>query len=290
MIRQMRYFIAVVETGNFGEAGEVCHISQSAISQQIQALENELDVKLLDRHGRKFSVTPAGRYFYQRAKQQIGEMESLIREVRRIGKGEHLALRIGVLNGFSSKLMQSAIGAFSASHPNVTVSIRTGAHEEIFQWLLAGNLDMVINDQRRALSDQWVNEFLMDQQMYAMVRQDVVEANPAGIELSGLKNLLCVLVAGPEYREAEVSYWRDAVGLSNDILFVENMDAALMSVSAGAGFLPCDHDVPSLGGNVRLPILRGGAPLTRKMYAFWPEQKDFSLQREFSDMLRTHIQ
>ncbi|MBQ9307925.1 MAG: LysR family transcriptional regulator [Clostridia bacterium] len=290
MIRQMRYFIAVVESGNFGEAGEVCHISQSAISQQIQALENELDVKLLDRHGRKFDVTPAGQYFYQRSKQQIGEIESLIREVRRIGKGEHQNLRIGVLNGFSSKLMQSAIGTFAPEHPNVTMSLRTGTHEEIFQWLLAGQLDMVINDQRRALSDQWFNEFLMDQQVYALVRQDVVEANPGGIELGDLKPMQCILVAGPEYLEAEVSYWRDVVGLSSDILFTENMDTALMNVSTGAGFLPCDHDVPSQGGNVRLPILRSGVPLTRKMYAFWPEQADFSLQKEFSDMLRTHIQ
>ena len=210
--------------------------------------------------------------------------------MRRIGKGEHHALRIGVLNGFSNKLMQSAIGAFAAEHPNVTMSLRTGTHEEIFQWLLAGQLDMVINDQRRALSDQWFNEFLMEQQVYAMVRQDMIEANPAGIELGGLKDLLCVLVAGSEYREAEVSYWRDVVGLSNDILFAENMDTALMSVSTGAGFLPCDHDVPSLGSNVRLPLLRSGIPLTRKMYAFWPEQADFSLQGEFSDMLRTIIQ
>ena len=42
MYRQMRYFVAVVETNSFFEAGEVCHISQSAISQQIRALEDEL--------------------------------------------------------------------------------------------------------------------------------------------------------------------------------------------------------------------------------------------------------
>ena len=61
MNRQMRYFIAVAETKSFFEAGEICHISQSAISQQIKALEEELQVQLLERHGRKFTVTPAGR-------------------------------------------------------------------------------------------------------------------------------------------------------------------------------------------------------------------------------------
>ncbi len=100
MHRQMRYFIAVVETGSFFEAGELCHISQSAISQQIKSLENELQVELLERHGRKFTVTPAGQYFYQQAKKQTAELDTLIREVRRIGKGEHQQLRVGVLNLF----------------------------------------------------------------------------------------------------------------------------------------------------------------------------------------------
>ena len=67
MHRQMRYYIAVVETNSFFEAGEICHISQSAISQQIKALEEELQVQLLERHGRKFTVTPAGRYFYEQS-------------------------------------------------------------------------------------------------------------------------------------------------------------------------------------------------------------------------------
>ena len=67
MLRQIRYFIAVVETGSFTEAAEVCHISQSAVSQQIQSLENEISVRLLDRKGRRFEDTPAGRYFYHRA-------------------------------------------------------------------------------------------------------------------------------------------------------------------------------------------------------------------------------
>lgn len=67
MIKQIRYFQAVVRCNSFTEAAEECFISQSAISQQIQALENELGVKLLTRKNRKFSLTPAGEYFYQKS-------------------------------------------------------------------------------------------------------------------------------------------------------------------------------------------------------------------------------
>ncbi len=66
MFKQIKYFQAVVRCGSFTEAAQECYISQSAISQQIQALEQELGIKLLDRKNRKFSVTPAGEYFYKK--------------------------------------------------------------------------------------------------------------------------------------------------------------------------------------------------------------------------------
>ena len=57
LLRQMEYLQAVIENGNFYLAAEQCHVSQSAISQQIKKLEDELGVKLLERHNRTFSLT-----------------------------------------------------------------------------------------------------------------------------------------------------------------------------------------------------------------------------------------
>lgn len=67
MIRQIKYFQAVVQNNSFSEAAEECHISQSAISQQVQALERELGFSLLERRNRKFVLTPAGEFFIKRA-------------------------------------------------------------------------------------------------------------------------------------------------------------------------------------------------------------------------------
>ena len=67
MLKQIKYFHAVVRLGSFSEAAEQCYISQSAISQQIQALERELGVKLLKRENRHFSLTPAGEHFYRQS-------------------------------------------------------------------------------------------------------------------------------------------------------------------------------------------------------------------------------
>lgn len=66
MLNQVRYFQAVVRCNSFTEAAEECHISQSAISQQIRALEQELGFELLVRMNRKFELTPAGEHFYKK--------------------------------------------------------------------------------------------------------------------------------------------------------------------------------------------------------------------------------
>ena len=289
MHRQMSYFIAVVETNSFFEAGEVCHISQSAISQQIRALERELQVTLLERHGRKFTVTPAGRYFYEQAKKQVQALDSAIREVRRIDSGEYQRLRVGVLNGFSGRIIQKTVQDFAVSHPHVRLSLTTGTHEELFHPVNDGSLDMVINDQWRALSDQYINEELMEQPLFALLRQEDPLAAEGRVHFEDVQDRLCILVTSPEQRENEVMHWRDVLGLQSSFLFTENVDEARMNAAAGIGFYPCDADMPTDGGTVLLPLYRGDTPLTRKIFAFWPESSDSSLQWEFAEVLRENI-
>ena len=289
MHRQMRYFIAVVETGSFFEAGEACHISQSAVSQQIRALENELQVTLLERHGRKFTVTPAGQYFYAQAKRQVASLDVLIREVRRIDSDEYQSLRVGVLNGFSPRIMRLAIREFTRNHPHVRLFLTTGTHEELFHQGNDGMMDMVINDQWRRLSEQYINEELTEQPVYAMLRQDHPLAAAPAAALEDLKDWMCILVTPPEQRENEVAHWRDYFGLQSDFLFADNVDTACMNAASGAGYYLCDGDMPCPEGTVLLPVTRGGAPMTRKMFAFWPESRDSSLQWEFTQALHTVI-
>ena len=75
LLKQMKYFITVVDLHSFTEAAEQCFISQSAISQQIKALEKELGVRLFERSKRQFSLTAANQYFQ---KKQPCKQEPLI--------------------------------------------------------------------------------------------------------------------------------------------------------------------------------------------------------------------
>ena len=289
MHRQMRYYIAVVETNSFFEAGELCHISQSAISQQIKALEEELQVQLLERHGRKFTVTPAGRYFYEQARKQVQALDSTLREVRRVASGEYQRLRVGVLNGFSRRIIQKTVQNFTTSHPHVRLSLTTGTHEELFHPVNEGSLDIVINDQWRVLSDHYINEELMEQPLFALLRQDDPLTAAGRVTMEDMRDRLCILVTSPEQRENEAAHWRDVMGLQSSFLFADNVEEACMNAAAGIGFYPCDADMPTDGGTMLLPLYRGEAPLTRKIFAFWPESSDSSLQWEFAEVLQQNI-
>lgn len=94
MLNQIRYFQAVVRCGSFTEAAEECHISQSAISQQVKALERELGVQLLERINRKFTLTSAGEHFYKKSLVLMADYDRLVQDTVRIARKDHAELRI----------------------------------------------------------------------------------------------------------------------------------------------------------------------------------------------------
>ena len=157
LLKQIRYFIAVVDCNSFTEAAEQMYISQSAISQQIQSLEKELGVKLIIRENRKFTLTPAGEYFYRNSKGVVDALEKLTRETVRIGKDSEASLRIGYLRCYSGQELHEAVAQFSEIYPEVDITIINGTHEELYDMLRTGSVDLVLNDQRRAFSDEYVN-------------------------------------------------------------------------------------------------------------------------------------
>ena len=143
MLKQLRYFQSVVRLSSFSAAAEENFISQSAISQQIQALERELGFRLLERKNRSFSLTPAGEYFYQKSLILTADYERMCREAARIAHGDRASLRIGYLRCYTSGEFHRALELFSEQHPDVDVSVTYGNYEELYALLRAGEADLM---------------------------------------------------------------------------------------------------------------------------------------------------
>ena len=212
MLRQIRYFQAVVRNQSFSEAAEECHISQSAISQQIKALEQELSFSLLEQRNRKFVLTPAGEHFYKKSLLLVADYEQMCSEAARIARGDEAILKIGYLRSYNSPEFHQALEEFSEKYPRVELQLMYGNHEDLFDLLRTGGADLVLNDQRRAFSDEYVNLILATNKMYIELATRNPAAELPSVTVQELKNIPCILVASEEQQDAEKSSTRPSSG------------------------------------------------------------------------------
>lgn len=288
LLRQIEYFQAVVEHNSFTAAAEQCNISQSAISQQIQALEAELGVKLLERSRRRFTLTPAGELFYKRSVLITADLEQLRRDTLRVGRVGAKALNVGCLISYSGEEFNHAIAAFTELHPEIDLHVTVGNHEDLFDGLRLNKLDLVLNDQRRAFSDEYVNLILSESKCYVEIAAHNPLSRLDGIDIADLKNILCILIASPEQRENEQSYYRDIVGFRGEFLFAETEQEAHVLVVSNKGVLPVElsGSEQQFGSAVkRVPLLRGDSQIIRNLCAFRKRENHSQAVVEFERLL-----
>lgn len=288
LFRQMKYFTTVVECNSFTEAAERCYISQSAISQQIRALEKELRVELIHRENRKFTLTPAGEYFYGQSKGILEEVEDIRRETIRIGQDEELQLRIGYLRCYSGQELHEAVAEFSRLYPETAISIVNGTHEELYDLLRFGGVDLILSDQRRAFSGQYENDQLLQCGCYAEISVRNPLSGQEFIELESLKRTPCILISSREQQNAEQEYFQNTLGFGGPFLFAENLEEGRLMVAGNRGFLPIESvgTLPPAGASIkRLPIMQNGHQIQRNYCLFWLKEHTNYYIEEFASIL-----
>ncbi len=293
MLRQIKYFQAIVRNHSFSEAAEACHISQSAISQQIKALEYELGFQLLERHNRKFVLTPAGEHFYKKSLILIADYEQMCNEAAKIARGDDAILKIGYLRSHNSPEVHQTLEEFTGKYPHVDLQLLYGNHEELFDLLRTGGADLVLNDQRRAFSDEYVNLILATNRMYIELAARNPVAELSSVTVQELKNIPCILVASKEQRAVEQEFYQTVIGIQGEILYAENLEEARMMVISGQGFLPVEGSGPAMtfGTSIRrVPLCRGEEQIARNYCLFWKKDNSGYYVEEFADMLKSKFE
>ncbi len=288
-LRQIEYLQAVIESGNFYEAAEKCHVSQSAVSQQIKKLEEELGVKLLERHNRTFSLTPAGEHFYRKSLVIMGDLTQLVRETKRMADKDKAVLRIGYYKGYHGNELSEAVASFSEKYPSVDVQIVVGSHEELYHAMENGSVDLALNDQRRAFSDSYHNRVLAESRMFIEISTKNPLSRLNALQISDLKNTPCILVINEAGRQEEQEYYETIVGLRGEFLFADTIQEARLKIITGQGYMPVDV----IGEQVwfdttvsRLPLMRGDEPVRKTYCAFWKKDNSGYYVEEFAEMLK----
>ncbi len=139
---KLKVFCTVAETKSFSKTSEIIHLTQPAVSLQIQALEEVNEIKLFDRSSSTVTLTPAGEVLYKYAKEILAlyaSAEKVIGKLTGLVKG---SITIGASSNIGNYLLPSVITDFRKTHPKIKIHLLVGNSKRVVELLNSGNIDL----------------------------------------------------------------------------------------------------------------------------------------------------
>lgn len=222
-LRKLRSFVSVAERLSFVQAAEELHITQPALSRQIQGLEDELGVALLVRDRRGTALTGPGRQLLEDARALLDSASGVERRVRAAARGAHEFV-VGFMPGVPST---PVVRAFAVRVPQLVVEVTLVPMDDQEPYLHDGRVD--VSFLRLPVRSRSVRTLpLFDEPRVAVVPADAVRAGTRTITLGELPPL--PLIDDP----ATLPSWRgDSLPRRRPVI---NVEERLESVAAGNGF------------------------------------------------------
>lgn len=140
-LRQLRQFVAVAEELHFGRAAERLGMTQPPLSQSINALEEELGVRLFARTKRQVALTAVGAEWLPHVLKLLGDAEALPETARRLARGQLGSLKLAFVSIADYSILPDLISRFKAAYPEVEVILREATSDLQIEALLSGEID-----------------------------------------------------------------------------------------------------------------------------------------------------
>lgn len=162
-INQLKYFVAVAEYGSFTKAANQYYISQTAITQQIRALEDTMGVALVDRSRRPIALTPAGKVFLGEARAILERMNTAVSKVRDASTGLVGTLRIGYTKGYERSNLSNTLRSFHLEFPNILITCYRCDTDMLAAGLFNDDYDIIFTwDSTNILQEEGIEYKLME--------------------------------------------------------------------------------------------------------------------------------
>ena len=241
-LNQLRYFVSVAENGSFTKAAVQHYISQTAITQQIHALEENIGAKLFDRNSRPVSLTPAGKVFLKEAREIMSKMDFALQRTREASTGLEGELRLGYTKGYEHSDLSKYLRSFHHEYPNVLISCYRCDTDMLAAGLINGDYDVIFTwdstnlRQEDSLQLQVVEHVPLRVALHAnhplarrseLTRKDLRQENILFMSPSG---------SGDSFGDAYyIKLYQQAGYQPNIILRSNDMESILMMVAAEEG-------------------------------------------------------
>ena len=293
-INQLKYFIAVSEYRSFSKAAEQYFLTQTAVTQQVQKLEETVGVQLIDRKTRPISVTPMGNVFLKEARAIVNRMDMAVLRTREASTGITGTLRIGYTKGYEHSNLTVKLRQFHHEYPNVLITCSRCDTDALASGLIDGQFDVIFTwDSTNICKDEAV-EYQLQERVRLVVAMYGSHplAQRTGLTRADLRDEINLFMSpsstgdslGDEYF---IKLYQNAGYYPNILLRSNDVESILMMVSAeeGISILPvsCIRRLSEVDNLVFVPLL--GENETEDILAVWKRDDESPILRTFLEML-----
>ena len=170
-LRQLRYFVAIVDHGSLSRAALVLHVAQPALTQQIHQLEEELGAQLLHRSAQGVLATDAGKIFYEHAQailKQVGDAKSAVMQSTSRPTG---TVALGIPQSVSGALALPLLVAVRETYPEITLQLTEELSGNLFEQLRSGRVNLAVLFDDGQLG-AFTTRALVEEEMMFVTRSD----------------------------------------------------------------------------------------------------------------------
>jgi len=252
-------FVVTAELGNFSKAADQLHITQTALSRRVQALEAQLDLKLLYRTTRLVELTPVGKEFLPQARAMVSEMRNTIARLKESTAQNKGSFTLACLPSMASYLLPQLIQRYAKHYPHNRIRMIDASSFEVREAVLKNHAEFGVAIQNEAHPDL-VESHLLDDALVFICPKKHVLSHQASVSWAEMKGIDLISVSGLMATRISMDYQLSKRGITLKSAYeVQHHATAVSLVSAGLGcaILPSstlpDGERPGL---VKVPLVR----------------------------------
>lgn len=277
-LKQLIYFIEVAEREHMSDAAQQLNVAQSAVSRQIKNLEEELQVELFERVGRRVRLLPIGEVVLKESKEIISRLEQMKNHVAEHAAPETGTIHVGFPTSLATTLLPPLVHAFSASYPGIQFQLRQGSYQYLLDAVRNRELNLafvgpVIEDDPLIQSSS-----LFHEPLYLLVSKRHDLASRKVVSLTELMDEEFILFPKGYILEEVVSDACREMGFEPKVSTEgEDMDAIKGMVAAGIGITLLPESAVSQYHSPFLNCIEVNSPqVTRSVGIITPKRRQLS--------------
>ena len=292
---QLRTFCTVARLNSFSRAAEKLHLTQPAISAQVVALEEFLQVKLFERFGKKISLSEPGRVVLAAAEEVLARLQALDEELLDLREMKAGRLAIGASQVVGVYLLPELLANFHNEFPGIVLDVRVEPTRQVVGMLVDGTIDVgIIGEGARIADERIAMKPVLRDELVLVVPSNHIFAQMKSVRPASLVQMPFVLPRRDSASAESMLEQLAAEGIAPvSVMELGNIGAVKRAVEAGLGIsivsrLAVAHELE--GGRLKSVPLEG-MTLERQISLCWHHDKPFTRATEaFIGFVNRHLQ